>query len=656
MSHDAFGLNSEIEKSEAREMKRRLLHDLLSSYADQADVFAEIIQNSYDAIQKADELGLYAEETPRITIYIGRRENAGHYFGVSDNGIGMTTQTAQKFTTPGFSENKSIGKSVGYKGVGSSFFFAASNRITFRTQHQNGQETAAAVLNSLTWIQDPTATEPQIIDSFQPPLKNESSFTGRGTSIFYFFDPAWKPSSLSYIVRKNDDDQREIESWAFFLSSRTALGASAGDKTIEVEFVLDRGDGNISRSMWRMGEWEPSSRRLGYPYPYRVLKVAQAINAIDATPISSKGNHARKHQAVNRRFTSNEILSLVPSIDFDEEELEIVETHLRYVDIFFAYSTDIFKSIGERSGCRASPIRYGIKLIVDGVPQGRPQDFDLTSNQGLGRQAHCVISFDSLSLDVGRKIPANEIVAEVIRKIGVRMMTIVSDYRWALRIKDRPDISTDIDAWVSSINDRSNSSLVAKLFALYEINAPLDVDPDSENDVIYLFACLVSTGLLKGYSVRALSGMARYDGIVNISSDGVSDHNEILSRRDTEGSPEGENKVVEFKHTFSSLLEDFESKKKKPVEIDLCVVWELPDLSVNRGSMIYTYADKEDNRTAFGVTHIWIDENDSTRIPIICLKHVCVILGRTIEQKAGDPGYLSSVYETLLIDDGDKSL
>ncbi len=295
--------------------------------------------------------------------------------------------------------------------------------------------------------------------------------------------------------------------------------------------------------------------------------------------------------------------------------------------------------------------------MVDGVPQGRQLDFDLTSNQGLGRQAHCVIAFERLSLDVGRKIPADEVVAEVIRKIGVRMMTVMADYRWTLKIKDRPDVTTDLEQWIDDIDKRSTNSLVKHLFDIYGCKAPIEVDPDSENDVIALFASLLANEFLKGYALRALSGSARYDAIVNIANDfEIDDHGDVLSRRDSDTDLVGINKVLEYKYSFQSLLDDFESKKKNPREVGLCVCWNLPHLNVARGDISYTYAEKEDTRSIYGGTHIWVDENDTSRIPIISLHHVCAILARHKEKKNDEPDLGSAVYNNLYGADKDHAI
>ena len=62
-------------------------------------------------------------------------------------------------------------------------------------------------------------------------------------------------------------------------------------------------------------------------------------------------------------------------------------------------------------------------------------------------------------------------------------------------------------------------SLVPILFQSLGHRAPIGVDPDTEQDVIALFAALLARDVLYGYEIVALSGFNQYDGLVNIVTD-----------------------------------------------------------------------------------------------------------------------------------------
>ena len=113
---------------------------------------------------------------------------------------------------------------------------------------------------------------------------------------------------------------------------------------------------------------------------------------------------------------------------------------------------------------------------------------------------------------------------------------------------------------------------------------------------------------------------------------------DVLSVRDKPEKLEGENKVLEFKHNFEDLLNDFEEKNKNPQELDICVCWVVPDLNVARGRIEPTYDDWKDHRRIYGGSYLWVDDNDSTEVEIIALKNVLAELLARHEIREGKPG------------------
>ncbi|OZB63611.1 MAG: hypothetical protein B7X39_18975 [Lysobacterales bacterium 14-68-21] len=661
MAIDVFGMSHSTSPEEVQRFRKRELRNLLTSYADEADVFAEVIQNAWDALRSAVAQGMYAgADSPRITIVIGRRAGGDpHYLLVRDNGTGMQPSVATKFTAPGFTHGKALGRSVGYKGVGASFLFAAANKVGFITKDASGATTEATVVGAYAWIMSQHEPQPQLLDALNlPDAITELRNFPRGTLVYYEFHPGLKPKNLSHLVLHEDSRDKELKNWATFLCTKTALGQvlEPGGPAVKVDLWLD--DGNeIHKSEWTIGEYDRRENRLGYPYPWRVFGVHKDVADIAATPESSRTyTHQGKHQALRLRWTAADVLSASPPFDFSDAEQELVENSFEFIDVFFAYSTDVLATVHERTGARARNIRYGIRLAVDGIPQGRMMEFDLTSNAGLSRQAHALVSFKNLELDTGRKIPANETVGEVVRKITVRAMSQLADYRWAMKRKSRPEPSVDLESWRSSVTERISGSITRALFEKVGDTSPILVDPDSEQDVIALFSGLVAAKLLKGYTIAALSGFNRYDGLINIdtASSDLADHDDPLSIQDASANRGGDLRVLEFKVQFADVLTDFNEQKKRPQDIDLLVCWTLPSLNVGRGSIQYTYGDKKDHRQIYGMTHIWADENDTSSMPIISLKHLVAELLKVKE--ANQPSLGAANFESLLNADRDASV
>lgn len=653
-----FGLEAIDEKSR-KEIARRSLSNLLTSYADEADVFNEIIQNSYDALVKAEAEGFYKEgEAPKITIVIGRRNEGHHYFFVADNGTGMSSIVAKNITVPGFSAGKKKGKTVGYKGVGASYFFAASQKVALRSIDVQGEITEYTVRGSYEWIKneadhppttEPTCDLPESIKKYMPEK--------RGTCIYFQFHEGIKPKNLNNLVVIGDGPQAELKNWVCFLASKTALGLidPINSIKINIEAVLDLGD-DLHIQNWSLGEFNRESNAISYPFPHKVLRNAKSAPDIEKTPMEQKYKHNRKYAAVYKRWTAEEIIN--ETVSLNDEEKNKLREHLLWVDGYLAYSTEVLREINARLGGRSHLIRHGMRIAVDGIPQGRNLDLALTSSQGLDRQSHIVISFKGLELDTGRKISADETVASAISKLGQRSVGYLKDFRWAMKKKDRPDVASDLDAWRSNIESRSQTSIVRELYRQYSIEPVFRVDPDNESEVIALFVSLVGQGFLKGYRLDAISGFARYDALcqVDARSEFVTNLEDSLSVRDVDDAISGDSKVLEFKYSFDDVIKDFEEKIKNPAEIDFLVCWDLPDLNVRRGRLDPTYADWRDSRTTYAGSYIWIDENEAFKFPVIALKNVVAEILSNKEKSLGKLGLGSALLDQMITNDRDSSV
>lgn len=649
-----FGIDN-IEAVDRLEIARRSLNNLLTSYADEADVFTEIIQNAYDSIKIAVEEKVFNEsEFPELVIAIGRRSNGHHYLFVRDNGIGMSPDIANKLTVPGFSHGKARGKTIGYKGVGASYFFAASQCASLISFSKEGEKTEYTVRGSYDWIKNIDEPEPTIEDSFFIPnsLKDQKLIS-RGTAVYFQFHDAMNPSNLNNLVRVGDGPAKEIKNWMSYLSVKTSLGTvdSSGIKNLKIRVFLDRGDA-LHEQIWTHGEYDSEKQVIGYPFPQNVLRVGAKKKDIDETDSHLRHRHERRHQAIFHRWSAEEIIEDTSALE--EHEKNALRDYLLWAEGYFCYSVDVLKEINVRLGGRGKVLRHGIRIACDGTPQGRMVDLSLTSSQGLDRQTHIVLAFQNLELDTGRKISADETIASSITKLGNRIVTVLKEYRWAMKKKDRPDVSSDLDSWRTDVESRAQSSIVKEFYKLLELKPAFKVDPDNESEVIGLFVSLVSQGMLLGYKLQAISGFARYDSLVDVdfSSEECTDIDSVLSVRNTEIKIDGKGKVLEFKYNFDDLLSDFEEKKKNPSEIDLVVCWNIADLNVARGMITATYSKWKDHRSVFGGSYVWTDENETSIIPILALKNIiCEILQKR-ETELGEPGLGTAILKKLEDSDG----
>lgn len=617
-----FGLDS-VEVIDRAEVARRNLNNLLTSYADEADVFTESVQNAVDSVLRAQDEGLCLDEKPRITVVVGRLSDRHHYLFVADNGVGMSPDVARNITIPGFSHGKQRGKSVGYKGVGASYFFAASNKAGLRTVAASGDTTEYTVYGSHNWIKNAGERVPEVTPVFDVPDRLRPYIpSGRGTSVFFQFHEAMKPSTLNGTVIIGSGREVELQNWVAYLCAKTPLGSvwDRSQSQIEVTVALDTGEEQLLSRTWRVGSFSLDERVAGYPFPHLVLKTARDVSDIDRTENAKRYIHQSKYPAVFKTWTAQEIIDETPSLEAEEKD-KLLE-HLEWVYAYFAYSTDVLREVNDRLGGRSHLVRYGMRIASDGVAQGRNVDLSLTSNQGLDRQTHIVLSFKKLELDTGRKISADEVIASAIAKIGRRVVDVLKEYRWAMKKKDRPDVQSDLTAWKTDVEVRAKRALTPLLFT--ESDSPLLVDPSNEQEVVALFTCLVTTGKIRGVQIEAISGFERYDCLANIASDCAAIRGPIdpLAVRAAISHPSGEKRVVEFKYSFNELLQDFADKKKNPAEIDVVVCWSVPEMTIARGTLQPCYGEWRDHRALHAASYVWSDDNETSSFPVIALENV----------------------------------
>lgn len=637
---DVFGID-DVELVDRTEVARRNLKNLLTSYADEADVFTESIQNAVDAITTAEAEGMYRDgELPRITVVLGRPIDRQHYIYVADNGVGMSSEVAKRITVPGFSHGKAKGKSVGYKGVGASYFFAATNKAALRSISPNGESTEYTVYNSHNWIKNEGERRPEIKPIFDVP----KSIAGlidikRGTETYFQFHDSMRPATLNNIVVIGGGAESELRNWMSFLCAKTPIGSvlDRGYLNAEIVICLDRGDGDVIQQKWKSGTYSFDNRTTGYPFPHLVLNTAKNTSEIDKTEVHRKHIHAGKHAAVYKVWTADAIIQETTSLE--QDEISKLQQHLDGVYGYFCYSTDVLKEINSRLGSRASLIKHGIRIASDGVAQGRNVDLSLTSSQGLDRQTHIVLMFKNLELDTGRKISADEVIGSAISKLGRRVVDVMKDYRWAMKKKDRPDVQSDLAAWRRDVDVRHQTALIPLVFPNGS-KSPLLVDPSNEQEVIALFSALLTADKIRSIDIAAISGFERYDCLANISDlgDTVRDPEDPLAVRIHNANPTGEKLVIEFKYSFDELLQDFSEKKKNPAEIDVLVCWSVPQLSVERGRFQPCYGQWRDYRALHSASYIWTDENETSSFAVISLKNVIAEILAHQEIREGKDG------------------
>ena len=141
-------------------------------------------------------------------------------------------------------------------------------------------------------------------------------------------------------------------------------------------------------------------------------------------------------------------------------------------------------------------------------------------------------------------------------------------------------------------------------------------EPNGENDVIALFFELLSLGHIDGYQSFGLSQRATYDGKFLIRRN---DDEDFITPIDDKQLSD-----IEFKHTASSIIRDFEQEIKYPRDLKLVIAWEEGSSNSNQ----YQFVDIEhgvhfaQGKVYPKVTRYLKDSRSGSEIQILLLNSV----------------------------------
>jgi hypothetical protein len=134
--------------------------------------------------------------------------------------------------------------------------------------------------------------------------------------------------------------------------------------------------------------------------------------------------------------------------------------------------------------------------------------------------------------------------------------------------------------------------------------------PQQEQDVVALFHELIGGGILRGYRFFGTSQSDRYDSLFFMEYS--KDINPLFEKakqrlgvsRAFKLPYATEPKVLEYKYTFDSLVEDFDKEEKFSKQIDVVVCWSAGTRYKARFFLQpLLIGDEGSNRQIFGTTH-----------------------------------------------------
>ncbi len=297
----------------------------------------------------------------------------------------------------------------------------------------------------------------------------------------------------------------------------------------------------------------------------------------------------------------------------DEEQRVLIERHavivygcfLRSAKIWGELNDDIFRL---RKGQRV--IQGGLQLATDFMVQGDLSIIPLTSTIGYQANSHVVVHFSDGNPDMGRKVFQPEL-KDLAETLAVRAVNTFKRYLQHLKPDTGAQTITpdkELHDWKRLQEDHRDRKPLA--FSTGGRQIGLISTPQQEQDVVALFHELQGAGVLRGFRFFGTNQSERYDSLFFMeytNDDDVlfqSTSQKLGVTRSFELPYTTEPKVLEYKYSFDSLVDDFDKEEKFAKQIDLVVCW---TAGSRYKSKFYLHpllvGDEGSSRQMFGATH-----------------------------------------------------
>ncbi len=570
--------------------QRREISNILRSYTGYYDLFAELLQNSLDAVEKRL---IDAPADFQGTIWV-RIDLKAHTVEVTDNGCGMDIQQLRQFLRPNFSF-KSGAMTRGSKGVGATYLGYGFNSLQISSR-QGGKSYSGHIENGRKWVDDITGTvaRPKIVQC--PPQEGPFADLDQGTSIsIRLSGDNIRPRNLAWYQATT------AEQWLALLRIMTPVGGIHLDNSPAPKVQV-----KVSVANQEGVETSASMNHPEYLFPH--LLAARSGSIIDYLRDQEKKLAAgadlskvpAKFQKLNGlwgQWSAPELLGEVPAncpiqLRLDTDERELAKAAGISIYVYLAFSTDFWDTINDtllnlRKGARV--LHGGLQLATRHMPQGIPLTIPMTNNIGFQNLAHVIIHFDHAEPDLGRKGFQPEYV-HLAEKIAVSAVTAFRRRYHLLRKPGGAKIFNDelkIDQWIKEQEKHENDhALIIKGAGLFmpTEELPIRSEPLVEQDVVALFNQMLSSGLVRGVQLIASSQFNQYDGLYRVRMEKPFDKyiratdnplgidKEFFSGQEALVSKV---KVLEYKYTLDGLIEELQSGVKDVNDIGLAVAWEM---------------------------------------------------------------------------------
>lgn len=542
--------------------QRQLIRNIIDSYHHDWDVLAELCQNAVDAIR---------EKSPSkgsVKVVFDRKS---HSIEVTDTGVGMTREKAERALAPNVTFKKGQAKLIGEKGLGLTFCAFRTNKIIINTSTGDGFIHTVTFDGGRAWIDDLQAERPMVlVNSRAEPSGSFTKVSAQGVAA----DFELEEPRLKHLLR-----------------TKTALGSTfplwedLKDKSAHIDASLVIVDTNGSEKSDDIPHcyWHPADHLAHKKSLQEVKELAQNNKMRDFKGWGLTDKRKVSFSGKTAHFYT--LMLSVPEYDkLAEQENLLPRYKMRQKE---AERTGKEVNRPEEPG----DVEPGIYLAVRGMPTGIVLPFPTgTTEAGYWNNFYFLVEAEWLSFDAGRKVVPGR-TQEVIKRA---CKTIWDEMRaWKTRfVGHEGEDSVDQFAEVQKVQTRLEKVQQLPNLGLGKI--PFAKVPQNEQATIAVFHEILGRGLLKGYQTWDINTASTYDAVAKYSLSGSDAGSQALQmwrerlNRKTAQSIEFFPLNIEYKFEASDLLDDLAEKTKYLEQIHVIVCWTCDDaLFESAGVAVY---------------------------------------------------------------------
>jgi len=651
-AHDLLALLTETADASHEDKLYELantISNIVSSYDDPYDAFAELVQNALDAVAARSETG-DEKFVPQVSITV---DIEARTLTVSDNGTGIRWNDRRAAVRPNYSLKRRLGQRSSRGEKGAALAFLQFGHAEFNLSTRSGEDAGWSykLRNGRTWFEETV----RLLEDARRFDDKISEFPASDFDLALAqlddspesADGADGQIGTSASVTFADDRLRDLlgpdKAVAFLrlgyiLRTRTGIG-----------FLIPDGDrdeltGWQEKLVVRVTcEGEERALESGFMYPHELAKK----NGPRKTSIltSASPNSELLYESFDKKW----IKKYLPKIAGSSKHLEVIERFDLRGYVAYAYKNNWYEEVTQ--GHLALPedsedgelaegltqINGGFLVAVRDFPTGRRKNFLHRSGaEHKSRTFVCLNLSGDYKPDYGRKnlsADAHALVLDLCKElISFAASKSGSLYRGkaqsAHAAKDKDDAEEALKEDAKKLIDRG--ILVASG------ESSLRRAPATETEVVAEFLKLVAMDALPGFLVYGLlargmlDGYFRYELPVGVGAYDASEN--PLGVGFPEGKPVTfEGQWMEFKINSDALTDDFKRKPGEPgkkyfglVNLLIC---ESVDSATDGFDILELNDENYDQRKFYGVTHLLRSSgNDEHQVQVICLRTVREVL------------------------------